>query len=105
MKNVRLHLYVSGGLYSCCCSDWSVSHSVCLVSLRVLVCLENERFYGRSHPINLYEQFTVRGCRQHVVILQFIRARLQTARGCYYVGFSTITSSSCHDLSVPLSFS
>ena len=68
-------------------SDWSVSHSVCLVSLRVLVCPANERFYGRSHPITLYEQFTVRGCRQHVVILQFIRTRLQTARGCYYVGF------------------
>ena len=30
MNNVCLHLYVSGGLYSCCCSDWSVSHSVFL---------------------------------------------------------------------------
>ena len=37
--------------------------------------------------INLYEQFTVRGCKQHVVILQFIRARLQTAHGCHYVVF------------------
>ena len=66
------------------------------------MCLENERFYGRSHPINLYEQFTVRGCRQHVVFLQFIHARLQTARGCYYVGFSTVVSEQVKELASQL---
>ena len=38
MNNGWLYLYVSGELYACCCSDWSVSHSVFPVSLQVLVC-------------------------------------------------------------------
>ena len=66
------------------------------------MCLANERLYGRSHPINLYEQFTVRGCRQHVVILQFIRARLEIAHGCYYVGFSIVVLEQVKELASQL---
>ena len=98
MNNVCLHLYVSGRLYSCCCSDWSVSHSV-------VSCESPSPGVPRERTI-------LRQIASHQLIRTVYRAWVRTARGFstvyprevtdstwyYYVGFSTVVSEQVKEL-------
>ena len=72
------------------CPDWSVSHSVFPMSLRVLVCTCGRTILRKiaSHQLiqNSYPCF---GVRTAVSFSTVVRAWAQTARGFFYVGFST----------------
>ena len=86
---------MSGELYPCYCSDWSTSHSVFPVSLRVLVCTCGRTILRKIASHQLIQTVIRAGVRTAVSFSTVLRAWTQTARGFFYVGFSTEPKSVC----------
>ena len=78
---------MSGELYACCCSDWSVSHSVFPVSLRVLVCTCGRMILWKIASHQLIRTVIRAWVRTAMGFSTVLRAWLQTAHGFFYVGF------------------